>query len=158
MEIVFKDSKIDPMTSTNEEIKTKKAGKTWTEQEDKQLIAEFKSEMMLDEICTNHQRNIGGIASRLVRLNLIKDRKELEGYSEARKEQRQQNKIIKLSTENKSSIESKPIKEKKMTDNQREYIILQNNVKEIKNDIKELKESINNLTIMLKTIYDFENA
>lgn len=42
IEIVFKDSKIETMISTNEEIKTKKAGKIWIVEEDKQLIAEFK--------------------------------------------------------------------------------------------------------------------
>lgn len=88
--------------------------------------------MNLDKICTNHQRNIGGIATRPVRLNLIKDRQELEEYSEARKN----NKIIKLRTENNIPTETNPIREKKTTDNQREYIILQNNVKEIKNDLK----------------------
>jgi hypothetical protein len=127
-------------------------------EEDKKLITEFKSEMTLDEICNNHQRNIGGIASRLVRLNLINDRKEIEGYSDARKEQRKKNKIIKLSTESKLPTESKSIREKKITDNQREYINLQNNVKEIKQDVTELKESILQLTKMLKAIYEFEDS
>jgi hypothetical protein len=49
-------------------------------------------------------------------------------------------------------------KEKKLSDNQREYIILQNNVKEIKQDIKDLQESVKNLTDMLKAIYDFEDT
>jgi hypothetical protein len=152
------------MSSNNEEIKPENAGKTWTAEEDKQLIAEFKSEMNLNEICKNHQRNIDGIAARLVRLNLIKDRKELDGYSEARKKQRANNKIIKLTAETKSVVETntptltKPVKEKKKTNNQIEYIILQNNVKEIKNDIKELKDSVNKLTEMLKTVYDFKDT
>ena len=59
-----------------------KAGKAWSAEEDRQLINEYKSGVKIDEICKIHMRNIGGISSRLIRLELIKDRKDRDKYIE----------------------------------------------------------------------------
>jgi len=124
-------------------IKPENAGKSWSSDEDRQLIREFKLGINLNEICKTHKRTIGGIRTRLVRLELINDIKDI-GYYYAK---------LNSTSFTKSSI----IKQKTPSDNQTKYIELQNNVKEIKCDIKELKESLQQLTSMLKAIYEFED-
>jgi len=44
-------------------------GKPWMYNEDSQLIDEYNSGMNILEICKNHKRNVGGIRSRLRKLN-----------------------------------------------------------------------------------------
>ena len=44
-------------------------GKPWIYNEDSQLIEEYNSGMNILEICKNHKRNVGGIRSRLRKLN-----------------------------------------------------------------------------------------
>lgn len=46
-------------------------GAPWTEEEDAQLREEHASGMNLDEMTTVHDRNVGGIRSRLIRLGLV---------------------------------------------------------------------------------------
>ena len=137
-----------------------KAGKAWSAEEDKQLISEYNSGVKIDEICKIHMRNIGGISSRLIRLELIKDRKDIPGYTEYRVEQRNPKKEQTYipPTNPTTVIEIKQVKEKPLRKNQIQYIELQENVKEIKKDIKELKQSMLELTEMLKAIYEFEDA
>lgn len=45
-------------------------GKLWTEEEDAQLREEHASGMNLDGMAEVHDRNVGGIRSRLIRLGL----------------------------------------------------------------------------------------
>ena len=53
-------------------------GKPWIYNEDSQLIEEYNSGMNILEICKNHKRNVGGIRSRLRKLNCTeKGRDEL---------------------------------------------------------------------------------
>ena len=50
-------------------------GKPWIYIEDSQLINEYNSGMNILEMCKNHKRNVGGIRSRLRKLN-CKDTKQ----------------------------------------------------------------------------------
>ncbi len=52
------------------------AGRSWSEIEDKELIACFDAGAPVKNIATKHRRTFGAIASRLVRLGRIKDRAE----------------------------------------------------------------------------------
>lgn len=54
----------------------KNTGQPWTSEEDSQLISEYNSNINITEICKIHKRNIGGIKSRLRRLNCKSDIKE----------------------------------------------------------------------------------
>lgn len=59
------------------------AGKPWSEDEDRQLITEYtRDKLKLMELCSIHKRKAGGISSRLVRLNVIDERRAARGYSE----------------------------------------------------------------------------
>lgn len=52
------------------------AGKLWTEDEETQLISEFRNGVKGNEIAKLHNRSKGAIAARLVRLGEISDRYE----------------------------------------------------------------------------------
>ena len=53
-----------------------KAGKRWTEQDDKKLCEMFDADASKKDICNTFKRTSTGIASRLVRLGKIKERDE----------------------------------------------------------------------------------
>ncbi len=46
-------------------------GKQWDEKEEKQLLSRYSSNMSLEDIAKKHQRGIGGVRSRLVKLGRI---------------------------------------------------------------------------------------
>jgi len=53
------------------------AGRAWSDDEDKELLAAFDSGTPVKEIAAHHGRTQGAIAARLVRLGRIKDRAEV---------------------------------------------------------------------------------
>ena len=57
------------------------AGRSWSDEEDKELLALFDSGAPVKSIAAEHGRTQGAIAARLVRLGRIKDRAEV--YAEA---------------------------------------------------------------------------
>ena len=57
------------------------AGRSWSEPEDKELLATFDTGAPIKEIAEKHGRTIGAIAARLVRLGRIKERVDV--YSHA---------------------------------------------------------------------------
>ena len=68
----------ESLTLENESLKSEiyklqaqsiSVGKPWIYIEDSQLINEYNSGMNILEMCKNHKRNIGGIRSRLRKLN-----------------------------------------------------------------------------------------
>ena len=60
-------------------------GKPWTSEEDSQLISEYKSKN-ITEICKIHKRNIGGIKSRLRKLNCKKESNQLQDFNEMKQD------------------------------------------------------------------------
>jgi hypothetical protein len=46
-------------------------GKPWTDEEDKRLEAGFKAKLTFPELAKAHQRGIGGIQSRLIKLGML---------------------------------------------------------------------------------------
>jgi len=53
------------------------AGRSWTDEEDKELLATFYAGTPVKTIAAKHDRTQGAIAARLVRLGRIKDRAEV---------------------------------------------------------------------------------
>ena len=51
----------------------KNAGKPWTKEDDEKLKVCFESGMSKKEICTEFERSVGSISSRLARLGLVND-------------------------------------------------------------------------------------
>ena len=63
-----------------------RVGERWYYNEIKQLIQEYTIDKLnVDDISIIHKRNVGGICSRLVKLDIIKERKDVrrkEDYKE----------------------------------------------------------------------------
>ena len=55
----------------------KNAGRSWSDEEDKQFLVIFDSGTPVKEIASRHGRTLGAIDSRLVRLGRIKDSTEV---------------------------------------------------------------------------------
>ena len=51
-------------------------GKPWLKSEDEQLLQAFQQRLCLRSVAARHQRTEGGIVSRLVRLDQVRDRAE----------------------------------------------------------------------------------
>ena len=75
----------ESLKSENESLKSEiyklqaqsiSVGKPWIYNEDSQLIEEYNSGMNILEICKNHKRNVGGIRSRLRKLNCTEQRRD----------------------------------------------------------------------------------
>ncbi len=60
----------------------KNAGRSWSDEEDKQLLAIFDSGTPAKEIALRHFRSLGAITSRLVRLGRIKDSTEVRASAQ----------------------------------------------------------------------------
>ncbi len=50
------------------------AGRSWSDQEDHELLALFDAKVPVKDIAQKHSRTLGAIAARLVRLGRIKER------------------------------------------------------------------------------------
>lgn len=59
-----------------------KTQNVWTEAEEAALRSEFASGLSAEAISKRHNRSIGGIAARLVKLGIIARREDLPGYAE----------------------------------------------------------------------------
>lgn len=53
------------------------AGRPWTENEDRELLSLFDSNVLVKDMAQKHGRTQGAIASRLLRLGRVKDRAEV---------------------------------------------------------------------------------
>jgi len=66
-------------TSKRQQVLPGQAGKPWSEQEDKALLAAFDAGIKLAQLAKDHQRSRGAIQARLVRLGKI----PVAGYKRA---------------------------------------------------------------------------
>ena len=62
----------------------KNAGRSWSDEEDKQFLVIFDSGTPVKEIESRHGRTLGAITSRLVRLGRIKDSTEVRASADGR--------------------------------------------------------------------------
>ena len=62
----------------------KNAGRSWSDEEDKQFLVIFDSGTPVKEIASRHGRTLGAITSRLVRLGRIKDSTEVRASADGR--------------------------------------------------------------------------
>jgi hypothetical protein len=62
----------------------KNAGRSWSDEEDKQFLIIFDSGTPVKEIASRHGRTLGAISSRLVRLGRIKDSTEVRASADGR--------------------------------------------------------------------------
>lgn len=149
-----------------EELATfKNAGEPWTETEEKQLNKLYNQDMLdIMEISKIHCRAPGGILSRLKMHKYITHRQHARGYDiyknsnfykqavQINKDKYKQDLTEKSNQNTKSSYRNNEIFQ-----NDKIYLELQTDVKEMRNEIKELKMHIKELVEMMKATYEFEN-
>lgn len=116
----------------------KNIGNPWTSEEDSQLISEYNSNVNITEICRIHRRNIGGITSRLKRLNCINARSDIKEYSRNKREENQYN--IKDIIDMKQDIKEMKQDIKHIIDTLKDIKENQYNIKHIIDIVKDTKE------------------
>jgi hypothetical protein len=145
-----------------EDLQFSQTGKKWSIEEDQQLIAEYTSGSDIVEISRTHKRLPGGIASRLVLLNIIVDKLGARGYTTYKDSEYFQQYLI--SEKRKSYQEkielnkSKQIKKHETTNLKNTDLEIYCDISNIKNELKEIKTIIAELKEMLKAIYEFDNC
>jgi hypothetical protein len=127
-------------------------GKKWTDEEESLLLEELQNNIDIETISQNHNRTIGGINSRRneIAYKMYVKNITMEEICERTKVDSYNLKGIIIQYEKKS-------KTKSTTDN-KETIIIESKISEMKNEIKELKNTIKELVEMMKAVYEFENA
>ena len=139
-----------------------RCGQPWTAEEDAQLVDEYmNTSLKLMEIAVIHKRNPGGISSRLKHKNIIRDRKDVRGYEEYRGSELYTeacNKMmeIRLRMKEKKERERNIIPENTMIlVNKSELNSINHEIVNMKKQITILTQNIQELTTMLKSIYEF---
>jgi hypothetical protein len=148
------------------EIEFKNAGEIWTIEEDS-LLNKLYNEDMLDimEISKIHKRAPGGIISRLIKQKYISERKSARGYDNYKNSELYK----KIVSNNSTKKKGEELKKQKNTNcieqdnilisvDKNDYNQLQNDVKYIKNEMNIIKTNINELIVMIKAVYEFENS
>jgi septal ring factor EnvC (AmiA/AmiB activator) len=134
------------------------AGKPWSSEEEQQLINEYTVQkydiMMISKI---HKRMPGGILSRLLRCNIIGDKRDARGY-----QLYSESPILKENKEKRLQQREDRLQQKQNQDHKKiEYlqmnqISIMREIKEVKSSISELKQNIQEIKAMLEAVYEFE--
>ena len=126
-------------------------GQKWTEEEETILLEELNKNIDIEEIAQNHNRTTGGINSRRREISYKMYLMNISMEEIIEK--------TKLDEEHIRQTIDKKInyKLKNITEANAQFSI-ESEIAEIKNDIKELKNTVKELIVMMKAIYEFEDA
>ena len=143
----------------------KRVGLPWDDEEDLKLNDLYNNKKKdILEISELHMRAPGGIISRLIRNEIIANRTNARGYENYKNSDLYKE----ICLRNKSNIKKKKedlslelLNRKNqnilITMNKNDYMLLQNDIDDIKNEIKELKLICKNIVEMFNAVYEFEN-
>lgn len=136
-------------------------GQKWTDAEETLLLEELHNNINVSTIAEKHNRSVGGINGRCRDIaykmylknipleQIVQITKLDEDCIQQTIERRQINAPEKI-------IEKKQIKPFQKKDPKNSSI--ENEISEMKNEIKELKNTIKELVVMMKAVYEFEDA
>ena len=137
-------------------------GQKWSDDEELLLLEELNNNIDIEIIAQKHNRTIGGINSRRQEIaykmylknvsieEIIRQTKLDNNYIEETIKKRQNN--------NSNKIKTKETDNAFISINKKDYIELQNDVKNMKNDIKQIKNTLGELVEMMKAVYEFEDT
>lgn len=133
-------------------------GQKWRDEEEKLLLEELDNNIDIERIALKHKRTIGAINARR---RLIACKMYLKNISieEIIRQTKLDNYSIQEIINKKNN--SRKIKTKKIDEvniDKKDYIELQNDVKNMKNDIKHIKNTLRELVKILKADYEFEDT
>ena len=139
-------------------------GQKWSDEEEKLLLEELNINADIEAIAQKHNRTIGGINCRRKEIAYRMYLKNIS-TTEIIKQTKLDFESIKQIIEKKQNYNSKKNKPPPtQLDNvlisihKSDYIVLQNDLKEMKTEIKDLKYSIKELVEMMKAVYEFEDV
>ena len=152
----------DMVRISNEDIEyPSNMGQKWSDDEEILLLEELNNNIDIEIIAQKHNRTIGGINSRRREIaykmylknvsieEIIRQTKLDNNYIEETIKKRQNN--------NSNKIKTKETDNAFISINKKDYIELQNDVKNMKNDIKQIKNTLGELVEMMKAVYEFED-
>lgn len=138
-----------------------RSGSQWTKEEDEKLNKLYTIDLLdIIEISKIHERLPGGILSRLRKNNIITDTRLARGYQEFinnpiyKKEKINKNKLQQINTINTIKDNQTNTIQQVITYN--DFLKLHQNINSMKTEIQDLKNMVNNLTTLLKAVYEFE--
>ena len=136
-------------------------GQKWSEEEEILLLEELNNNIDIEIIAQKHSRTIGGINSRRREIAYKMYIKNVS-IEEIIKKTKLDYDSIKQTIEKRKKNNSKQAKTTEIDNvfisiNKKDYIELQNDVKNIKNDINKIKHTLGELVEMMKAVYEFEN-
>ena len=135
-------------------------GQKWTDAEEILLLEELNNNINVLTIAEKHNRSVGGINGRCRDIaykmylknipleQIIQITKLDEDYIKQTIERRQINAPKKI-------IEKKQIT---VSEKRPQKLSIENEISEMKHEIKELKNTIKELVVMIKAVYEFEDA
>ena len=137
-------------------------GVKWSNEEEILLLEELNNNIDIETIAQKHNRTIGGINSRRQQIAYKLYLKNLS-IEEIIKQTKLDYNCIEQTIEKRQNNNSKKIKTKEVDNvfisiNKNDYTELQNDVKNMKNDIKQIKNTLEELVIMMKAVYEFEDT
>jgi adenylosuccinate synthase len=139
------------------------AGQKWTDEEEKLLLEELSKNTDIQAIAQFHNRTIGGINSRRREIayklhSVNRSMEEIILITKLDEYQIVETIKIRETIKKRKNI---PSQCKSTTEVKKPFSGIDginNDIKELKNDIKELKKTIQELVVMIKSVYDFEDA
>lgn len=137
-------------------------GQKWSDEEELLLLEELNNNIDIEIIAQKHSRTIGGINSRRREI-AYKMYKKNDSIEEIIRQTKLDNNSIEETIKKRQNNNSNKIKTKETDNvfisiNKKDYIELQNDVKNMKNDIKQIKNTLGELVEMIKAVYEFEDT
>ena len=137
-------------------------GQKWSDEEEILLLEELNNNIDIEIIAQKHDRTIGGINSRrreIAYKMYVKNVSIEEIIRQTKLDNNSIEETIKKRQKNNSNkIKTKEIDNVFVSINKKDYIELQNDVKNMKNDIKQIKNILGELVEMMKAVYEFEDT
>jgi len=138
-----------------------RSGQSWSKEEDEKLNKLYNVDLLdIIQISKIHERMPGGILSRLRKNGIIIDTRLARGYQDFinnpiyKKEKIDKKKSITINS-NIINVD-KEQNEIKQNITYNDFLNLHQTIHSMKNEIQELKNIVNDLSVMLKAVYEFE--
>lgn len=138
-------------------------GQKWSDEEEILLLEELNNNIDIEIIAQKHSRTIGGINSRRQEIAYKMYLKNVSIEEIIKKTKLHYDSIKQTIERKQKNNNSKQTKTTEIDNvfisiNKKDYIDLQNDVKNIKNDINKIKHTLGELVEMMKAVYEFEDT
>lgn len=136
-------------------------GQKWTDEEENTLLNELDKNIDIEIIAQTHKRTIGGIRGKQRRIAYkmyVKKASIEEIIKKTKLDKEQIMEIIKIKENPQKKVKTMQNPKKVKTIQKPKKVSLESEIIEMRCEIKELKNTINELVVMVKAIYEFEDC